>query len=298
LLEHQLPRDDLTVRHHQLHSLTVVDGSVSDRERELAVGRVLANRYRVTRELGRGGMGAVYEAMGVRLGRRFAIKVPRTDRILHKDTLRRLEREASVGARIESSHVARVLDWDTLEDGTPFVVMEYVPGEDLRRVLERTPTLPLRRAVNLVLQACRGLAVAHAEGVVHRDLKPSNLALTPELGGYEHCTVLDFGVAKLADDLGGDGDSTRTGAIVGTLAYMPAEQIRGDKTLDGRADVYALGAIFYECLAGRRAFEATTNHELMYRILHERPTPLEQLRRGLPPGVYRAVGRAMALERE
>jgi serine/threonine-protein kinase len=274
-----------------------LDSEDADPERsELRSGQVLGGRYRITRELGRGGMSIVFEATSLKLGRRFAIKLPRSERPLTREARRRLEREITLGATLESSHIARVFDWDTDGDGTPFVVMEYVPGEDLRRVLARTGPLPLRRAVNLMLQVCRGLAVAHRQGVIHRDLKPSNLAVTPELGGYEHCTLLDFGVAKTAAGAP-DGDSTRTGAMVGTLAYMPPEQIRGEKDLDARADLYALGAILYECLSGQRAFDADSQHALMYRILHERPPSLARLLPDLPSAVDSFMTRALAADR-
>lgn len=256
---------------------------------------MLGGRYRITRELGRGGMSIVFEATSLKLRRRVAIKVPRSEQPLTSEARRRLEREISVGATLESSHIARVFDWDTDADGTPFVVMEYVPGEDLRRVLTRTGPMPLRRAVHLMLQVCRGLAVAHRQGVIHRDLKPSNLAVTPELGGYEHCTLLDFGVAKIPAAV--DGDSTRTGAMVGTLAYMPPEQIRGEKDLDARADLYALGTILFECLSGQRAFDADSQHALMYRILHGTPPSLTPLLPGLPPAVDSFLTRALAADR-
>jgi serine/threonine-protein kinase len=255
----------------------------------------LGGRYRITRELGRGGMSIVFEATSLKLGRRFAIKVPRAERPLTGEARRRLEREISLGATLESSHIARVFDWDTDGNGTPFVVMEYVPGEDLRRVLARSGPMPLRRAVNLMLQVCRGLAVAHRQGVIHRDLKPSNLAVTPELSGYEHCTLLDFGVAKMPAAV--DGDSTRTGAMVGTLAYMPPEQIRGEKDLDARADLYALGTILFECLSGQRAFDADSQHALMYRILHGPPPSLTRLLPDLPPAVESFLIRALAADR-
>jgi serine/threonine-protein kinase len=264
---------------------------------EPRAGQILSGRYRIVRELGRGGMGAVYEAVSIKLGRRFAIKFPRGDRAENQEMLHRFKREVAVGARLESSHIARFIDLDTLEDGTPFVVMEYVPGEDLRRLLAHTGAMPLRRVVNLIVQACRGLAVAHRQGIIHRDLKPSNLAVTPELGGYEHLTILDFGAAKTARMSLGEGESTRTGAVIGTLAYMPPEQIRGEKDLDARADIYSLGAILYECLTAQRAFDAQSNHALMYRILHERPAPLAELRPDLPGAVSTVVERALSPNR-
>ena len=262
----------------------------------LRPGQTLAGRYRVVRLLGSGGMGAVYEAVHVQLARRFAIKVRLPDRD-DPDAVRRFEREARLAASLASRHIVPVVDFDRSQEGMAFLVMDYVDGEDLRRVLAREGALSLRRAVNLVLQACAGVAAAHDRNIVHRDLKPSNLMVSVERDGHEFCQVTDFGVAREEDGARGrDTAATKTGALVGTLAYMSPEQIRGEN-LDQRTDIYALGAILYECLSERRPFAADAPHTLIYRILHERPVPLAKLRPDLPGAVAAVVDKALAPDR-
>jgi tRNA A-37 threonylcarbamoyl transferase component Bud32 len=242
-------------------------------------------------------MGAVYEAVHVRLERRFAIKTLHPEQEA-PDALRRFEREARIVASLESQHIVPVVDFDHTPDGVAYLVMDYVDGQDLRRLLSREGALSLRRAVNLLSQAGRGIAAAHDRGIIHRDLKPSNLLVSTDRGGRELCQVADFGVAREGDDWRTkDSVATKTGALIGTLGYMAPEQIRGEK-LDFRTDVYALGAIAYECLTDQRAFSADAPHTLMYRILHERPQPLAKIRPDLPSDVSALVERAMASKPE
>jgi serine/threonine protein kinase len=242
-------------------------------------------------------MGAVYEAVHVRLERRFAIKTLHPEQEA-PDALRRFEREARIVASLESQHIVPVVDFDHTPDGAAYLVMDYVDGQDLRRLLSREGALSLRRAVNLLSQAGRGIAAAHDRGIIHRDLKPSNLLVSTDREGRELCQVADFGVAREGDDWRTkDSVATKTGALIGTLGYMAPEQIRGEK-LDFRTDVYALGAIAYECLTDQRAFSADAPHTLMYRILHERPQPLAKIRPDLPSDVSALVERAMASKPE
>jgi serine/threonine protein kinase len=279
----------------EFESLPKLSGSA------LRPGQTLAGRYRVVRLLGSGGMGAVYEAVHVKLARRFALKVRLPDRD-DPDAVRRFEREARIAASLDSRHIVPVVDFDRSDDGTAFLAMDYVAGEDLGRLLAREGALSLRRAVNLLLQACAGVAAAHDRNIVHRDLKPSNLMVSVERDGHEVCQVTDFGVAREENDARGletaatQTAATQTGALVGTLPYMSPEQIRGEK-LDQRSDIYALGAILYECLSERRPFAADAPHTLIYRILHERPIPLAKLRPDLPGAVTAVVDKALAPDR-
>ncbi|MFZ5890486.1 MAG: serine/threonine-protein kinase [Myxococcota bacterium] len=265
----------------------------------LREGEVLAGRYRVGGALGRGGMGAVFEGFHVELGRRVAIKTLLSDHVTSEEAIRRFQREAMVAASLESKHIVHVIDWAFGESGAPAIVMEYVNGESLRSVLAREGPISLRRTIYLLVQVCRGLRVAHEAGIIHRDLKPSNLLISKEPDGHEHCTVLDFGVAKTDENWESSLESatTHTGALVGTLSYMSPEQIRGERGLDARADVYAVGALLYECLGGRRPFEAESPHALIYRVLHEQPTSLLTLRPTLPAEVWRVAARALAKDR-
>jgi serine/threonine-protein kinase len=243
-------------------------------------------------------MGAVYEATHLKLGRRFALKVRLPERD-DPEAIRRFEQEARLAGSLESRHVVPVVDFDQTADGLAFLVMEYVDGEDLRRLLEREGALSLRRTVNLLSQAGAGIAAAHERSVIHRDLKPSNLMVSRGRDGQELCQVTDFGVARRHDEdhRASGSAATRTGALVGTLSYMSPEQVRGEK-VDQRSDVYSLGAILYECLTERRPFDAAAAHTLIYRILHERPVPLRTLRPDLPSSVEAVVERALSPERE
>jgi serine/threonine protein kinase len=261
-------------------------------------GQVLSGRYRVLQPIGEGALGSVYLVEHVHVGRRYALKLLRPEHRASQAIRQRFEQEARLGARLHSPYTVEVFDYDTW-NGAPYLVMAYLQGWSLRALLEREGPLAAARAAGLILQACCGVADAHALGILHRDLKPSNLFVCSAAGG-ERCKVLDLGIAKQEPKAIATSTcpSTATGVILGTLAYMAPEQIRATRSLDARADVYALGAILYECLAGQPAFAAPTPPALMYRILEERPTPLAELRPELPHGLVAVVERALAYDRE
>ncbi len=261
------------------------------------IGSVLGDKYRLTRRLGVGGMGAVYEAVHTFVGRRFAVKFLHAELAADPGILLRFEREAKAAGALISDHVVAINDFGVAEDGDPYIVMELLEGEDLRGLLRREPRLDVVRAVSLVIQSARGLAAAHAQGVVHRDLKPENLFLCRKADGSELLKVVDFGIAKLRLATS-TAPRTQAGTMIGTLLYMPPEQIRGDADLDVRADVYALGVILYEALAGRVPFLGEEAHTIIYRVLHERPPALGELRPELPLELVAVVERAMAFDRE
>ena len=263
----------------------------------LRVGQVLASRYELVRQLGAGGMGVVYEARHVELDRRLAIKLLRAELAADPEAQGRFRREARAAASLHNDHIVSVSDFGLHTDGTPFLVMELLQGEPLRQLLARAGPLPVPRAASAILQACRGIEAAHQRGIIHRDLKPENLFVTPADGGLERIKVLDFGIAKLSED-SGSRISTETGAIIGTLHYMPPEQIRSPKIIDPRADIHALGAILYECLSGRVPHPGQQPHEVMYHILHESPVPLSSLRSHLPEGLVEIVHQALEADPE
>jgi serine/threonine-protein kinase len=217
------------------------------------VPSLIDSRYRIDEMIGRGGMGAVYRAHDLRLGRDVAVKVVRSDLAGRVEARQRFEREAQIVARLQHPAIVTVFDYGTLPDGAAFLVMEYVRGLDLRRLLDREGPLAADRVVPLVETIARAVDSAHQAGVLHRDLKPENILL-PESGLA--AKVLDFGVAKLVDgDPARAGTVTHAATIIGTPAYMAPEQLRG-APIDGRADVYSLAVMTYEALTGRLPFGA------------------------------------------
>ena len=251
---------------------------------------IVGGKYRVVRFLAAGGMGVVYEAQHTVVRRRFAVKFLHPHLAERRDILTRFQREAEAAGALESENVAAAVDFGIVADGTPYIVMEYLVGESLAALLERERRLPLGRAADLVLQAARGIQAAHAAGVVHRDLKPRNLFVCRREDGTDLVKVLDFGVAKLqaAEE---NSIATRTGAVLGTASYMSPEQARGDKVVDHRADVYALGAILYELVSGQRPHPGESQNAILYHISTQAAVPLDSLQPELPaPLVEIAMG--------
>ncbi|RYG64063.1 serine/threonine protein kinase, partial [bacterium] len=224
------------------------------------VGRVVASTYRLVRPLGRGGVGVVYEAHHVGTGARVAVKLLDAEVAADASTRARFAREAKAAAASESPHVVRVIEAG--DDGERlFLVMELLDGEDLGARLRRLGRLGEREVRLLAAQTLRGLAAAHDAGVVHRDLKPDNVFLTVGVGAK----IVDFGMSKLAAPMTGTMPIalTRVGSILGTPFYMAPEQIRGEPDLDGRADVYAVGVMLYECLTGRPPYVGETYEQIL-----------------------------------
>ncbi len=227
---------------------------------------VIASKYRILRELGRGGMGAVYEAAHVQTGRRVALKLMRVnDRSDEKASaaLARFQREALAAGRLETRHVVQVFDAGTDETtGEHFIAMELLDGEDVGQLNRRLGPLSPRLAAAITAQACAGLEKAHAAGVIHRDIKPSNLFLCRDEHGNHTVKVVDFGIAKmtLTDDDRINADSgtlTETGTLIGSPHYMSPEQVKSSKTIDQRADLWSLGIVLYKCLSGRTPFDTS-----------------------------------------
>jgi serine/threonine-protein kinase len=251
------------------------------------IGQVIDGKYHVLRRLACGGMGSVYEARHAVVGRHFAVKFLHEQYANQSCMVQRFLREAQAAGSIASEHIIGVLDYGTSE-GTPYLVMELVQGEDLRDVLAREQRLAPGRAVRIIIDACRGLAVAHERGLVHRDVKPANICITTRSDGSEAAKVIDFGVAKLRDGV----DLSEEGTLIGTVGYMAPEQLTDQKELDGRADVYALGVILYQALAGRPP-HVCSRSELLYRIVSVDPKPLDEVCSGLPAGLSDVVSRAL-----
>jgi eukaryotic-like serine/threonine-protein kinase len=261
------------------------------------IGELVGAKYRIVRLLAEGGMGVVYEAQHAVVRRRFAIKFLRPDLAERRDILGRFQREAEAAGALESENVAAAVDFGIALDGTPYIVMEYLVGESLADLLAHEGPLAVDRAADLASQAARGIEVAHRAGIVHRDLKPQNLFLCRRQDGTDLLKVLDFGVAKLqaVDEMNA---ATRTGALLGTVAYMSPEQARGDKIVDHRSDVYALGAILYEMLSGQKPHPAESHNAALHHIATHPAVPLGSVRSGLPDELVAIVAGALSSDPE
>ncbi len=224
------------------------------------VGAVLAGRYVVEKRIGEGGMGLVYRGTHRDIGKQIAIKVLRDDLSRRPEVVSRFRREARSASRIGHENIVDIFDFGETPGGASYFVMEFLEGEDLGHRLGRECTMEAEAACAIVMQCCRALAAAHAKGIVHRDIKPENIFLTKRDGVDDFVKIVDFGIAKMSD-IETDGAPgrklTKTGMIFGTPEYMSPEQAAG-KDLDHRVDIYALGIILYECLAGRVPFEGDT----------------------------------------
>jgi serine/threonine protein kinase len=254
----------------------------------------VGGKYRITKFLAAGGMGAVYEAVHVVVKRRFAVKFLRADLALRRDVLLRFQREAEAAGALESENIAAAVDFGIAPDGAPYIVMEYLAGLDLARLLMLTGPVPAERAADLVLQACGGIQQAHAAGVIHRDLKPENLFLCRRSDGSDLVKIVDFGIAKLqASDAG--NAVTRTGGMLGTPSYMSPEQARGDATIDPRSDVFSLGVILYELLSGQVPHPGDSYNAVIYHISTQPALPLARAGTEFPQGLVEVVDRALAL---
>jgi serine/threonine protein kinase len=261
------------------------------------VGDVIADKYRVDRMIGAGGMGVVLAAHHLQLGQNVALKVLHADALGSFEVTVRFLREARTAARIKSDHVARVMDVGQLEAGSPYIVMEHLEGCDLFAWLERQGPLPIPQAIDFVLQTCEAIAEAHLLGVVHRDLKPANLFCTRRADGQLWIKVLDFGISKaMAPGDPGYG-MTSTGAVMGSLFYMSPEQIQSAKKVDERTDIWSLGMTLFELLTGRAPFEAASVTDLTIKVMTEPATRLRAFRPDAPEALERVILRCLEKER-
>ncbi|HVR19381.1 MAG TPA: protein kinase [Polyangiaceae bacterium] len=251
-------------------------------ETDPLIGSIVAGRYRVERLLGSGGMGAVYRAEHVHMRKTVALKVLHKELAGVNEIVARFEREAIAAGRVEHPNVAPATDFGKLEDGSFYLVLEYVDGKSLRELLEQGP-LAWERAVAIAKQVVSALVAAHAAGIVHRDLKPDNVMLVELSDGSERVKVLDFGIARvtLSDAKPDATHLTKVGAVMGTVAYMSPEQALGDD-VDERTDLYALGVIVHEMISGHIPFDADSAAQILAKQITEAPPPL-------PSGAPRAL---------
>ena len=256
------------------------------------VGAIIADRYHVIGKLGEGGMGQVYLAEHVKMGRRSALKVMNPALVKDADAISRFNREAANASRINHPNVANVYDFGETPDGIIYLAMELIEGPTLTKVIEEHGPLPPSRVATIVRQAAEALAVAHDMGIVHRDLKPDNIMLARNRDGSDCAKIVDFGIAKAADSAA--QKVTKTGLVIGTPEYMSPEQLAGD-TLDGRSDIYSLALVAFNMLTGKLPFPAETAQESMIMRLTEAPKKLAQVRPEVPwtEPVQMALDRAL-----
>jgi serine/threonine-protein kinase len=254
---------------------------------EVAPGAVLLGKYRVDDVLGVGGMGKVVRAWHLLLEQHVAIKILLPHVADNEATVQRFLREAQATVRLRSEHIARVMDVATLYDGTPMMVMEYLEGDDLNQIVRAHGPQEPFVVVDLMLQACEGIAEAHAAGIVHRDIKPSNFFMTRRPDGSQLLKILDFGISKSPV---GWSDLTGTQTVVGTPSYMAPEQMKSAKDTDARSDVWSMGVVMYQLLAGRPPFAGDSYAELVLAVTSSPPAPLQF---PLPGGLGEVIWRCL-----
>ena len=253
-------------------------------------GEVLLDKYRVEAVIGVGGMGRVVRAQHLFLDQPVAIKVLLPKLAENGAIVERFLREAQATVRLRNEHIARVMDVGTLPpDGAPYMVMEFLEGFNLNQILRHHGPQAPQAVVDLMMQACEGISEAHAIGIVHRDLKPSNFFITRRPDGTNLLKILDFGISKLPE--GAVSELTNSQTVVGTPTYMAPEQMRTARSTDPRSDIWALGVVMYQMLAGRRPFEAETYAELVLKVGIDPPAPLGGL--GLPAGLENIILRCL-----
>jgi serine/threonine-protein kinase len=263
---------------------------------EALVGRVFEELYRITRLIGEGGMGAVYEALHLRLNKRVAIKVMAPQLATDPESLARFRREAQVTSDIGHPHIVQVFDFGTMPGGGAFLAMEFLEGEDLDQRIRRRGPMSLTATLHIVKQVTSALAATHAKRIVHRDLKPANIFLMQVAGEIDFVKVLDFGISKVHSST---SNLTKSTAVMGTPSYMSPEQATGRTAeIDESTDQWALACIVREMLSGQRAFEGDHIAAIVFRAVHEAPAPFPPNMAKLPPQVEQVLGRALCKQKQ
>lgn len=265
----------------------------------LAPAALLNEKYRIVREIGKGGMGRVYEAIHVEIGRRVAIKHLRLEFSIHQEFVKRFRMEAKLAASIRHDNICEVNDVGVATDGSPYLVMPLLEGCPLADLIEEDEKISLPRLIDIICQALSALETAHKAGIVHRDMKPDNIFITRYGDREDFVKILDFGVSKVINEVMGEQtltNLTQTGATVGTPYYMAPEQVRGQKDIDGRLDVYAVGVILYEALTGWVPFDGDNINNIIFKILDDPLVAPSDIAPDIPPSLERIVLRAMSRE--
>jgi serine/threonine-protein kinase len=261
------------------------------------VGRTV-NKYEIVRFIGRGGMGTVYEALNTSIGKRVAMKFVDAEMARNVDAVARFQREAQAASAVESAHIVEIFDSGFCDDGVPYIVMELLRGEDLGHRIKRCGRLEIPEALHITAQILRGLHRAHEAGIIHRDLKPDNIFLVDRDDDTEFTKVLDFGISKVqrfgevpAKTL------TREGTVLGTPFYMAPEQAQALNDIDGRADLWSVGAIVYECLSGRPPHSGATYEQVIVNICMKDAEDIRAHNPAVPEGLAKVIAKALARER-
>ncbi len=263
------------------------------------IGAVLQDRYRIVKKLSEGGMGVVYEGEHIMIRRRVAIKFLHSQFASNPEVVARFHREALATTAIGNEHIVEVTDMGHFDDGSLFMVLEFLDGRNLANVIEQEGPQSLGRVTRIVCQICDALNDVHARGIVHRDLKPENIFLISRSSTPDYVKILDFGISKFKTSLDGkDARMTNTGATLGTPHFMSPEQAEGVSDIDHRTDIYALGCIMYYALTGKLPFDAPSFALLIVRICSQNPPPIIELRPDLPQPVVNTINKMMAKERD
>jgi serine/threonine-protein kinase len=259
-------------------------------------GYTIGGKYRLVRLLGAGGMGAVYEAENAWTRRRVAVKLLRPEFVSNAEFVQRFTQEAQSASQIAHANIVDVLDMGQEPSGAMYIVQEYLDGCDLRRLMQDGPMKP-SSALAIMVPVIEALGAAHARGIVHRDVKPENIFLAHGRDGEVVPKLIDFGISKVLHEDGESRSRTRTGIAIGTPDYMSPEQARGDTSIDARTDVWAVGAVLYEMLAGRPPFDAPSTNLIITKIITERVAPITEFVPLIPPDVAATVHRALEPQR-
>ncbi len=272
--------------------------------RRSLIGQTIDGKYRVRAILGEGGMGSVFEAEHTAIGRVVAMKVLHPAQATKSVAVKRFHQEARAAGGIGHPNICEVYDFGTLEDASPYLVMERLKGDTLASRISQEGGLPFLDVVEAVMQVLSGLGAAHERGILHRDIKPENVFLAERAGYPPIAKLLDFGVSKVVAGTPSDEwedehtDLTKTGMVMGTPYYMSPEQARGDRNLDGRVDIYACGILMYESLTGQRPFVAKNYNSLLVQILQGGAAPPRSIRSTIPPAIEQITMKAMARNRD